>query len=580
VKGVATEVILTVGILVAAGVAVLQLRGVYVAQQQLSKEEVVSAFAKDLESIVDKAIATTGDAAFVYYPSIKLYKVEIKSNIVSVFDKISDRVVSFSKSAPKIVDNQFEDCEKIFVIKQKEKIVLMCKCLELGEKCSDSLLCCSRYCNEAGGVCEEMPICPTERICFGAPESRKDLLGNDCCPTDKPVCSSGHCCPSNKPMWCDYPKTGEQRCMDESEYGVECLGGDILIITVSDVITKVSRSLVDEYRNALSVDGYSSRIIQLDIDEDVKGCDPSLTKVSIPVSSSDAQKIIPQCIVKYNSNFVVIIGGYSYIRQKEVNYYGKYYTDDYYADLNGDGKPDIPIGRIPDGIDHADNVMENTIKTAIRLHQAHGWPKGGTDYSWMLMPPSPTIHALECIQSAIDKDITTCDGNINCYFAPPYSGGSMPPAWIRRTDSVYVVGHGNSDGKQIIQDQDGRLMGTSTTIGERDFKDTIFLYNPCWGGRIHNVNLAQSSVLQALNNGAAAVFGGTTQQSYQPVKSSCTWSLDYNTGTTLLAYVAKNINKEPYNTIGDAWLAAKLLITDRMQREHNQLYGDPSIKIK
>jgi hypothetical protein len=222
VKAVATEVILTVGVLIAVGFALLQLRGVFFAQQELNKEEVVEAFAKDLDSIIDKAIATTGDAAFVYYPNIKQYRVEIKDNTVLILDKISGKTSTFSKLMPKIADNSFEDCEKIFVVKVKEKIAVYCKCLELGENCSDSLLCCSGYCNPSSQKCEELPICPSDRICSGATEASKDSLGRDCCPSDKPICSNQHCCPVDKSMWCNKPKNGDPRCMSIDEYNQEC----------------------------------------------------------------------------------------------------------------------------------------------------------------------------------------------------------------------------------------------------------------------------------------------------------------------------------------------------------------------
>jgi hypothetical protein len=216
-----TEVILTVGIIIAVGVALVQLRGVFSSQQLLAQEEVVVTFARDLESYMDKAIATTGDAAFVYFPTIKKYSLNISNNAVSISDKISSKTAGFSKSAPEIVENYFEDCEKIFVNKMKEKIVINCRCLEINETCKKSLLCCSGYCNETSKKCEEMPVCPAERICPGASESKKDSLGKDCCPTDVPFCTGGHCCPTNKPKWCDKPKTGSPRCVNQTEYETE-----------------------------------------------------------------------------------------------------------------------------------------------------------------------------------------------------------------------------------------------------------------------------------------------------------------------------------------------------------------------
>lgn len=73
------------------------------------------------------------------------------------------------------------------------------------------------------GEAPEILVCPSERICPGAPESEKDTLGNDCCPSDKPVCTNGHCCPIDKPKWCSKPVTGNPRCMSDSEYKTDCV---------------------------------------------------------------------------------------------------------------------------------------------------------------------------------------------------------------------------------------------------------------------------------------------------------------------------------------------------------------------
>lgn len=116
-----TEVILMIGVLLAVGVALVQLKGVFYGQQLLAQEEVVVTFARDLESMVDRAIGTTGDATFVFYPGIKKYSVNISSNVILIFDKLSKKATSFSKSAPEILDNYFEDCKKIFVTKKKER---------------------------------------------------------------------------------------------------------------------------------------------------------------------------------------------------------------------------------------------------------------------------------------------------------------------------------------------------------------------------------------------------------------------------------------------------------------------------
>jgi hypothetical protein len=74
-----TEVLLTVGILIAVGVTLVELKGVFYGQEVLTQEEVVVEFSRDLDNTVDRAMSTTGDVAFVYYPRIKNYRVTISS---------------------------------------------------------------------------------------------------------------------------------------------------------------------------------------------------------------------------------------------------------------------------------------------------------------------------------------------------------------------------------------------------------------------------------------------------------------------------------------------------------------------
>jgi len=223
-KGIAlTEAVLILGVLIAAGIIVFQLATIFLAQQKISREEVVVSFSKDVSSIIDKAISTTGESTFSYEPNIAKYRVEIRNSTVLILDKISGKKASFSKSFS-LVENKFEDCDEIYILKKEQKIAIFCNCLENGETCSDSLLCCSGYCNLTSKKCEEQPICPEDRKCPGADptEAPLDSLGIPCCPPDKPVCSASHCCPLDKPKWCEMPKNGDPRCMDENEYELEC----------------------------------------------------------------------------------------------------------------------------------------------------------------------------------------------------------------------------------------------------------------------------------------------------------------------------------------------------------------------
>jgi hypothetical protein len=259
-KGFATEMILTIGVLIASGILLLQLRGVFYGQTRLSQEEVASAFADDLENIVDKAIAVTGNASFVYYPVIKSYTLTVKNNTVSIHDKISKKTASFTKISINLQDMAFEDSEIIYIIKVEDSVYILGKCREKGESCSYSIMCCPEnpYCfgspfichencadlgenaaddeaccsgflNKTTGKCDEPPFCPADRICTGAPESSV-IGGKDCCPADRPVCSYRHCCPVDRPVWCNNPNSGDPRCMNEIEYNNDCKPEQVYVI--------------------------------------------------------------------------------------------------------------------------------------------------------------------------------------------------------------------------------------------------------------------------------------------------------------------------------------------------------------
>jgi hypothetical protein len=372
-------------------------------------------------------------------------------------------------------------------------------------------------------------------------------------------------------------------------------GGDVLVITNERVFSQLGDSLVEEYRQALLADGYTSMVIRLDNSEDILKCSEELSAVPRgTIKAEDAKRLIPQCIVGINSSYVVILGGHSQVEQHYGGAFENYawYTDDFYADLNGNGRPDVPIGRLPDGNPPGDDTVQKTLQTAIRLHNERGWKSGGSHYGWTLDNPkgrkSPTNEHIECIMTAMDaNNAKTCSDDPNCYFAPPYNvrQNGNPPNWASASDQLYVCGHGNPSGVQQFTDHmpSPVLMGTSRTVGQRDFTNTVFYYNPCLGGRIHNHNYDQSSVLHAMSNGAIAVFAGTTLQMFSSTSRGPCNRLpigDMYSGSSYLTNLAYEINKQSPGTVGDAWLKWHNRVTTRSQREHNVMYGDPSIRVK
>lgn len=125
-KGFATEeMILTIGILIAAGILLLELRGVFYGQTKLSQEEVASSVADDLENIVNKINLFEGNATFAYHPTIKSYTLTVKNNNVLIYDKTSKVTAGFTKTNVNLQDMTFEDSEVIYIKKDEDKIYIL-----------------------------------------------------------------------------------------------------------------------------------------------------------------------------------------------------------------------------------------------------------------------------------------------------------------------------------------------------------------------------------------------------------------------------------------------------------------------
>jgi len=397
----------------------------------------------------------------------------------------------------------------------------------------------------------------------------------------------------------------------------------LVIIATNNRVANALGGQLDDYIDALESDGYLGRVVRLD-SNDVTACNPALSPAGGPiVSADDAVLIIPQCIVAFeadasaqmlpgSSSYVLILGGQDQVEQ---SYGGSiasqrgepYHTSDFFADLNGDLLPDRPIGRLPDAIPPGDDSISIALDYAIQYHENQGWAKGGSRYGWTCDVPkgvgSPTNEHIECITNAMGGP-TTCGADPECYFSPPYGAPNIPPPnWQSATDMLYICGHGNGNGMQRVvnhyynaagQNVGSELMIVPSTLGNRDFENTILFYNPCYGGRIHNVRpndltldtpfpVSYSAVMQSLRQGAVAVFAGTNTQTFQPLPTPCqglpvTNSL--GTGSTFLTNLAYEVNQQSYKTVGDAWLATKLTVTNKRQREQNSMYGDPSIRVK
>lgn len=616
--------ILTIGVLVASAILLLQLRGVFYGQTKLAQEEVVGAFANDLENIVDKAVAVTGNATFVYYPAIKSYTLTVKNATVLIYDKISKITASFTKTSVNLQDMAFEDSEIIYITKVGDSVYILGKCRESGESCSYSIMCCHEnpYCwgssfvchencaslgekaaddeaccsvwlNKTSGVCELPPICPPRNICPGASEPGvwKDINDKDCCPGDRPICSGGHCCPSDKPIWCERPKPGYTRgCMNITEYEVGCEKGDVLIVALKTNLKKVYsdaqiitlENKINDFINSLINDGLNGIFLYLDEDEtsDIIG-----NKVTNPNSWNNIDGILDQLIPRLNTKYLIIIGGYDRFVQAPIG--SSTGSDDPYGDYNPkDNLPEIPVGRIPDPNNGDLDVILNALDTAISLHNT-----GGLDLTTHVAPimgcggfDNKPWNSGKCFCKAIWGS-SFCDASCNCNHQNEMSG----------KDFVMILAHGPGAASCDLLVGGCIQSGTShchgrTSFGPSDMSsidvsEAVWMSMSCGGGHLMLKSSTSDSITMTFLKRGGAVYFGSTNNNNGDMGSCSVPGGDSCIGSLYTEIASRfTVGKR----IGDAYREGKNYylthyscpVGTSYQGHINCLYGDPTLKIR
>lgn len=176
-KAVSSEMILTAGLLIAVGITMLQIRRVFLSEEMLAQSEVVASFASDLENIVKKSMAVTGDANFVYRPTLKKYTLEIKDRKVEIQDMTSGKSSFFLVYGIKTVPNRFENSRTIYVIKKNGLLLISNgECKKEGSGCLYSIECC-----DSAGYCwgDTESFFECKSMCADAGKYANDR--NSCC---------------------------------------------------------------------------------------------------------------------------------------------------------------------------------------------------------------------------------------------------------------------------------------------------------------------------------------------------------------------------------------------------------------
>lgn len=611
-KAVATEMLLTVGILIAVGIAMIQIKSVFFSEQKISQQDIVNEFARDIESIVDKLSSTTGNGTFTYEPQIKKYKLEVKDSIVTIKDSVSGKSTWFAKSQINLKNTIVQDSKIIYISRIEDQIFILGRCLEIGEECSSSFVCCknnpcwgktkficqeecapngekaadneaccSEFLNKETGICDEPPYCPQSKICPGAPEA-EDVAGEDCCRGETPICTNGHCCPSDKPKWCDSPEDGEKRCMTNEEFREKCKSGEVLIVALKSNMKKVYsdaqineiEAKINEYINSLNNDGLGGQLLYLDEDEtsDIIG-----SKVTSPSSPTNIDGILDQVIKKMNIKYLVIVGGYDRFPQAPIKgtKEPQAETDDTYGDINKDNIADIAVGRVLDPNNGDVNLLIKSFDTFISLHNS-----GGLDFSnSIVFTPTRACGAShskrcatgECFAELILK--TSCSSS-NCIFDTPFYERS-------NNNFLYYVEHG---GPSVPQQYDSFTSGSVASV---TFSKNLLMVVCCWGGNIRPYDRTSDSIpMVFFKNGGAVFFGSTDPNCCANELSTCTENIDMGGIGAVYYHIAKKMAVG--KRVGDAYKEGKesylkyasSVTSKSSQAGINCLYGDPTLNIK
>lgn len=615
-KAVATEMLLTIGVLIAVGIAMIQIKSVFYGEQDISKEEVVNQFARDIDSIIDKCSSTTGDTSFTYVPSIKKYKLEVKDNVITIQDKLTNKTVMFAKVNVNLKDTIVIDSKTIYISKVEDDVYITGRCLEIGEECSSSFVCCDKnpcwgdttficqeqcaandikasddesccsgFLNETTGLCDELPYCPSDKICPGAPES-KEIAGEDCCVGNTPICTNGHCCPVDKPKWCSNPEDGEKRCMDNDEFKEKCSSGEVLIVALksnlkgvySDPQINNLESKINEFIDSLNNDGLGGMFLYLDEDET---SDIVAIKVTSPNSWSNIDGVLDQLVRKLDIKYIIIIGGYNRFPQAPIG--SSTGSDDPYADYNGDYIPDISIGRIPDPNSGDLNVILNSLNTYINLHNS-----GGLDLSTYIAPimgcggyDKRNWVSGKCFCSAVWG--SSCDACGSCC-------GCIYPSSMSGKEFVTILAHGPGPASYDFY-RGGCLYDSPSFITGIDVSDAVWMAMSCGGGHLKLKSSTSGSMTMTFLKNGGAVYIGSTNNNYGTTGSSCSLPGGDCCIGSLYTEIAKKFSTG--KRIGDAYREGKINYINypstygcncggkhSYQYHINVFYGDPTLNIK
>ncbi|MGC9310436.1 MAG: hypothetical protein ACP5E4_01795 [Candidatus Aenigmatarchaeota archaeon] len=454
------------------------------------------------------------------------------------------------------------------------------KCsVETGEGCEK----CPDDCPSAGTTCEDLG-----RVCcpdaggdgYGCTAETGRAQGESCSCTSQCLvelsCTANHCCPQGT-FWSPV----EEECIDKVDVLIVALRSTLDDVYSDSQITQLENK-IEEYRNALLMDGLGSQFLYLD-DPAVADIVPGAKYIDNPSCYICIRNTLMPLQNKLENKYLVIIGGYSRFIQAPLGSYHGYaiYSDAYYGDINGDGRylMDVAVGRFPDPSRGDMAVMINAMDTAIKLHN-----QGGVSLTNHISPIMS-----EC--GGIDADYWTSG---RCFCQAAYGSdcqacgsccGNIGYSSLSGRDYVMVLAHGPGAKREDYYWGGGLDIGTSL-MDKIDVSDTVWMTMSCGGGHLKLKQVTSDSMAMSFLRNGGAVFIGSTNSNLGSKGPGCPVLGGDTCIGSLYAEIATRFKVG--ETLGMAYKNGKNAYYPKYhcpsgQAYHyhiNCLYGDPTLKIK
>ncbi|MEA3344044.1 MAG: hypothetical protein U9Q92_07835 [archaeon] len=434
-------------------------------------------------------------------------------------------------------------------------------CSILNEGPADNFFCCPDANNSAMYGCANLTLNKQENeSCTCQPECAEGLVCNG-------PKGDKHCCPAGK-VW----------------NGTMCkLSGDVLIVALKSNLGMYSagqitslEDKINEFIEALAADGLGASFFYLDEDM-TSDVTPGGIKVENTGSSDDIDSVLNVLIPKLKSKYLIIIGGYDQFPQVYIgtDAFGLGYachTDDHYGDIDGDSRPDIPVGRMPDPNNGDIDVILNTLDTAINLHKTGGVDL--SDYTSTVMSPNVWPIGNHYHQTTFGK---SCSADTRCVITP-----NCKLDEVNSKSFILILLHGSYGSPQdfgcnYASECPCTSFGfTPSSMTGFDLVDATWFTMCCSGSVINNKQTTSSSVpLTFLKKQGALYFGNACITPGGPgciadlyIEIAKGFSVGARAGDAFLE--GKNHYVSNYNCGAGTLYQYHLVL----------LYGDPTLKIK